>query len=144
MGPEIGWVGRPGPTCLGPSWHISWPPSSVILPVSSKTFSLLHVGPWCQFLHSLDEAPCPARFSIFYSGPWSFPSSRVGPWASWSHVHFIAWLVPGFMVLSRGAWWTLPVSLVFDAKFLHKHKTAKPTCTNELVIPRGLVLMDEI
>jgi hypothetical protein len=29
-----------------------------------------------------------------------------------------------------------PGSLAFNAKFLHKHKTPKPTCTNELVIPR--------
>jgi hypothetical protein len=33
-------------------------------------------------------------------------------------------------------------SLSFNFKFLHKHKT--PTCTNELVISKGLVPMDRI
>jgi hypothetical protein len=105
---------------LGPIRSSPRPPSVVLLPEPSRVFSL-HVGPWCQFLRGLDEAPCPARFSIFCSGPWSFLSSRVGPWASWSHVNFIAWLVPGFEVLSRGAWWISPRSLAFNAKFQHKH-----------------------
>jgi hypothetical protein len=143
MDPEMGWAGRLGPAGLGPFWPISWPPSSVMLPVSSRSFSLLHVGPWSQFLLCLDEAPIPARFNIFCSGSRSFPSSQVGPWASWSHVHIIAWVVPGFKVLSRGAWLNLFGSLAFNAKFLHKHQTPKPTCTNELVIPRGLVAMDK-
>jgi hypothetical protein len=143
-GPRNG-PGRPaGLADLGPFWPILWPTSSVMLPVSSRTFSLLYVGPWRQFLCGLKEAPCPARFSIFCSGPQSFPSSQVGPWAFWSHVHFITWLVPGFKVLSRGAWWTLPGSLAFNAKFLHKHQTPKPTCANELVISRGLVSMYKI
>jgi hypothetical protein len=93
----------------------------VLLPEPSRVFSLLHVGPWRQFLRGLDEAPCPARFSIFCPGPQSFPSSQVGPWVSWSHVHFIVWLVPGFEVLSQGAGWTSPGSLAFNTKFLHKH-----------------------
>jgi hypothetical protein len=46
--------------------------------------------------------------------------------------------------LSRGAWWTLPGSLAFNAKFLHKHQNPKLTCTNKLVISRGLVPMDKI
>jgi hypothetical protein len=58
--------------------------------VSSGSFSPLHVGPWRQFLRGLDITPCCASFNIFYLGPRSFPPSRVGPWASWTHVHFIA------------------------------------------------------
>jgi hypothetical protein len=37
----------------------------VLLPESSRSFPLLHVGPCCQFLFGLDEAPCPARFRHF-------------------------------------------------------------------------------
>jgi hypothetical protein len=34
-------------------------------PESSKSFSLVHVGPCRQFLFELDVAPCPARFDTF-------------------------------------------------------------------------------
>jgi hypothetical protein len=61
-----------GPAGLGPFWPISRPPLLVMLPESSRAFSLLHVGPRRQFLRGLVEAPCPARFSIFYSDPHSF------------------------------------------------------------------------
>jgi hypothetical protein len=37
----------------------------VSIPESSRSFPLLHVGPCCQFLFGLDEAPCPARFGTF-------------------------------------------------------------------------------
>jgi hypothetical protein len=37
----------------------------VLVPESSRSFPLLHVGPCCQFLSELDEAPCPARFNTF-------------------------------------------------------------------------------
>jgi hypothetical protein len=53
------------PADLSPFWPILWPPLLVMLPESSRGFSLQHVDPWRQFLHDLDEAPCPARFSIF-------------------------------------------------------------------------------
>jgi hypothetical protein len=43
------------------------------------------------------QAPCPARFDIFCPGPRSFHLHGFGPWASWSHVHFIALLVPSFV-----------------------------------------------
>ena len=45
MGPEMGWAGRPGPADLGPFRPISRPPLLVMLPESSRVFSLLHVGP---------------------------------------------------------------------------------------------------
>jgi hypothetical protein len=144
MGHKMGWVGWPRPAGLGPFRPTSWPPSWTTLPVSSRVFSLLLVGPWRQILCDLDEAPYLARFNIFYLGPQSFPSSRVGPWASWSHVHLITWLVPGFKVFSRGAWSILPGSLIFNAKFLHKHQTPKLTCMNDLVISNGLVPMYKI
>jgi hypothetical protein len=37
----------------------------VLVPESSRSFPLLHVGPYRQFLSGLDEAPCPARFDTF-------------------------------------------------------------------------------
>jgi hypothetical protein len=37
----------------------------VLLPESSRSSPLLHVGPCRQFLSELDEAPCLARFSTF-------------------------------------------------------------------------------
>jgi hypothetical protein len=36
-----------------------------LVPESSRSFPLLHVGPCRQFLSELDEAPCPARFDTF-------------------------------------------------------------------------------
>jgi hypothetical protein len=45
MGPEMGWVDRPGSAGLGPFWPISRPPSSVMLLVSSGSFPPLNVGP---------------------------------------------------------------------------------------------------
>jgi hypothetical protein len=36
-----------------------------LVPESSRSFPLLHVGPCRQFLSKLDEAPCLARFSTF-------------------------------------------------------------------------------
>jgi hypothetical protein len=81
----MGWADRPRPilahlvaSFLGDASHVFYN----VLPSAC--------GPLRQFLCSLDEAPYPARSSIFCSGPLSFSSSRVDPWASWSHVHFIA------------------------------------------------------
>jgi hypothetical protein len=37
----------------------------VLLPESSRSSPLLHVGPCRRFLSELDEAPCLARFSTF-------------------------------------------------------------------------------
>jgi hypothetical protein len=64
------WADRPGPTGLGrPAWAHFGPVSRflrlVLVPESSRSFPILHVGPCCQFLPELDEAPCPARFSAF-------------------------------------------------------------------------------
>jgi hypothetical protein len=65
MGPELGWVGRPGPTGLG----LSRPSSGLLrvasVPESSRFFPILQVGPCCQFLSELDVAPCPTRFDTF-------------------------------------------------------------------------------
>jgi hypothetical protein len=38
---------------------------SALVPKSSRSFPLLHVGPCRQVLYELDEAPCPARFDTF-------------------------------------------------------------------------------
>jgi hypothetical protein len=38
---------------------------AVLLPESSRSSPLLHVGPCRQFLSGLDEAPCLARFGTF-------------------------------------------------------------------------------
>jgi hypothetical protein len=37
----------------------------VLVPESSRSFPLMHVGPCHQFLSELDEAPCLARFDTF-------------------------------------------------------------------------------
>jgi hypothetical protein len=61
----MGWAGRPGPTAsahLGPVCGLLRP---VLLPESSRSFTLLHVDPCRQFLSELDEAPCLASFSTF-------------------------------------------------------------------------------
>jgi hypothetical protein len=42
------------------------------VPESSRSFPLLHVGPYRQFLSELDVAPCPARFGIFLTGSLEF------------------------------------------------------------------------
>jgi hypothetical protein len=51
----------------------------VSLPGQLLTCSLMHVGPLRRLLHGLDRAPCPASFSIFCLGPWSFTASCFGP-----------------------------------------------------------------
>jgi hypothetical protein len=43
-----------------------------LVPESSRSFPLLHVGPCRQFLSELDEAPCPARFNTFLARPSEF------------------------------------------------------------------------
>jgi hypothetical protein len=59
-----------GPTDLGrPAWAHFGPVRSLLRPVlvpeSSRSFPVVHVGPCRQFLSELDEAPCLARFSTF-------------------------------------------------------------------------------
>jgi hypothetical protein len=44
----------------------------VLVLESSRVFPDLHVGPCCQFLLGLDEAPCPARFGSFLTGSSEF------------------------------------------------------------------------
>jgi hypothetical protein len=39
-------------------------------------------------------------------------------WVVWSFVHFVSWLVMGFMIFSWSAWWTYPESLLFNVIFL--------------------------
>jgi hypothetical protein len=56
-----------------------------------------------------------------------------GPWVVWSLVHFVSWLVTGFMIFSSSAWWTYPESLLFNVNFLRKQQTPKSTCKCELV-----------
>jgi hypothetical protein len=58
----VGWAGQPSPQ----------PPLPGVTFESSKVFPQLHVGPWCQFLFDLDEAPCPARLGIFLTGSSEF------------------------------------------------------------------------
>jgi hypothetical protein len=56
----MGWAGRPGPTLS--QLAASFAP---LVPESSRSFPLLHVGPCRQFLSELDEAPSLARFDTF-------------------------------------------------------------------------------
>jgi hypothetical protein len=39
---------------------------------SSRSFTILHVGPCRQFLFELGEAPCPARFDTLLTGSSEF------------------------------------------------------------------------
>jgi hypothetical protein len=55
-------LGRPAWAHPGPVAYLICPTS---VPESSRSFPLLHVGPYRQFLSELDVAPCPARFSTF-------------------------------------------------------------------------------
>jgi hypothetical protein len=64
IGPRSG-LGRPAWAHFGPVRALL---CSVLLPESSRVFPLLHVGPCCQFLFGLNEAPCPARFDSFLAG----------------------------------------------------------------------------
>jgi hypothetical protein len=68
------WV---GPAGLGrPAWAHFGPVRGLLrlvsVPESSRSFSLLKVGPCRQFLSELDEAPCPARFNTFLTGSSEF------------------------------------------------------------------------
>jgi hypothetical protein len=55
-------LGRPAWAHPGPAHGLL---CSMSVPVSSRCFPLLHVGPCRQFLSELDIAPCLARFSTF-------------------------------------------------------------------------------
>jgi hypothetical protein len=74
-GPRNG-LGRPAWAHFGPVHGLLCP---VLLPESSRSFPLLHVGPCRQFLSELDKAPCLARFSTFLarSSEFSIFSGRV-------------------------------------------------------------------
>jgi hypothetical protein len=127
-----------GPAGLGPFRPGSALVCSPTLLGQLLTFSLMHVGPWRRLLHGLDRAPCRASFSIFCPRPWSFPASCFGPWAIWSYVHDVSWLVPGLMIVSWSAWWTYPEGLLFNVNFLRKQQTPKSTCESEFDTSEGL------
>jgi hypothetical protein len=44
----------------------------MLVPESSRSFPLLHVGPCRQFLSELDEASSPSRFGTFLTGSSEF------------------------------------------------------------------------
>jgi hypothetical protein len=69
LGLEVGWAGRPRLAALGP---LRPSPRPVLLPESYRVFPQLHLGPCCQFLFGLDEAPYPARFHSFLTGSSEF------------------------------------------------------------------------
>jgi hypothetical protein len=64
-----------GPVSLCPPWPISSPVHSPMLLVSSRTSTLLHVGPWHHFPYDLDKGTCRPRFNIFCPSPRSFTPS---------------------------------------------------------------------
>jgi hypothetical protein len=68
-----------------------------------------------------------------HPSPRSFACWCFGPWVVWSHVHFMYWLVTGFMIFSWNAWWTYPESILFNVNFLRKQQTPKSTGKCELV-----------
>jgi hypothetical protein len=55
-----------------------------------------------------------------HPSPRSFACWCFNPLVVWSHVHFVSWLVTGFMIFSWIAWWTYPESLLFNVNFLRK------------------------
>jgi hypothetical protein len=64
----------------------------------SCSFGLrLYLSGWVDLV---GKPPSPQSFMC-----WCFSS-----WVVWSLVHFVSWLVTGFMILSKSAWWTLPES----------------------------------
>jgi hypothetical protein len=134
-----GWVGRPGPTSLGP-FLARFDPGS-LLNASRSIVDLLPYacGPWRRLLHVLDRAPCRTSFNIFCSGPWSFMVHASVPGDIWSHVHDVPRLLSGFMIFSWIAWWTYPESLPLSASFLRKQQTPKSTWESELDTSGGLV-----
>jgi hypothetical protein len=72
LGLEIGWADRPGLTGLGHFGPVRCLLRPVLVPGSSRSFPLQHVGPCRQFLSELDEAPCLARFSTFLARSMEF------------------------------------------------------------------------
>jgi hypothetical protein len=50
-----------------------------------------------------------------HPSPRSFTCWCFGPWVVWSLVHFVSWLVTGFMIFSWSAHWTSPGSAPFSA-----------------------------
>jgi hypothetical protein len=76
MSKGVDWAPKwAGPAGLGrPSWAHFGPVSRlpVLIPESSRSFPLLHVGSCRQFLSELDVAPCPARFGTFLTGSSEF------------------------------------------------------------------------
>jgi hypothetical protein len=62
-------LGRPVWAHFGPIRGLLCP---VLLPESSRSSPLLHVGPCRQFLSELDEAPCLASFSTFLARSFEF------------------------------------------------------------------------
>jgi hypothetical protein len=75
------------------------------------------------WVHLVGKHPSPRSFAC-----WCF-----GHWVVWSHVHFVSWLVTGFMIFSWSAWWTYLESLLFNVNFLCKQQNPKSTCKCELV-----------
>jgi hypothetical protein len=117
----------------------STPSRSLMLLGQLLTCSLMHLGPWRCFLHSLDRALYHASFSIFCLGPWSFRhhASVPGPFgvmlmrcldlcqASWSSLEVLDELIPKVSSLTLIT--------------LHKQQTPKSTCESELETSGGLV-----
>jgi hypothetical protein len=68
-----------------------------------------------------------------HPSPRSFACWCFGPWIVWSLLHFVYWLVTGFMIFSWSVWRTYPESLLFNVNFLRKQQTPKLTCKCELV-----------
>jgi hypothetical protein len=68
-----------------------------------------------------------------HPSPQSFVCWCFGPWVVWNLVHFVSWLVTGFMIFFWSAWWTYLESLLFNVNFLRKQQTPKSTCKCELV-----------
>jgi hypothetical protein len=112
-------LGRPAWAHFRPADGLLRP---VLVPESSRSFPLLHVGPCRQFLSELDGAPCPTRFDTFLTGSSEFS------------------ILSGLVPVLLGAMFTslhdlyrasrschkvldelIPEVLLFNTKTLHKH-----------------------
>jgi hypothetical protein len=134
-------LGRPAWAQLGPVRVLL---RLVLLPESSRSSPLLHVGPCRQFLSELDEASYLARFNTFLarSSEFVFFSGLVPRLLESYSLHCLT--CTGLQGLVMRCLMNLSRKSCFQRKTLRKHLTPKPTCTSELVIPRGLVPMDKI
>jgi hypothetical protein len=86
LGLEVGWAGPSGPTSVQPAASFAWCCFPSLLEYSPNCMWALDVSFSAVQMKLL--VPQDSAFSVQVPGV--FHLRRFGPWASWSHVHFIA------------------------------------------------------